>query len=77
MILLTYRYLFKKKDDEQTIGVRYVTDTAEGLKSLEEIIRSDPDILSCVREYISSVDCSLIGIVDKIKEELKDETLSD
>lgn len=76
MILYTYRYLFKKNGDVQTIGVKYVTDTAEGLKALEEIIRSDSDILSCVREYISSVDCSLIGIVDKVKEEIKDEALS-
>lgn len=70
MILYTYRYLFKKKDDNQTIGVKYITDTEDGLKALEKVICEDSDIISCIREYISSVDCSMIGITDKIKEEI-------
>lgn len=67
MVLFTYRYLFKSKDNPDSVGVKYLTDTEEGLKRLDDCIRSDENIISCLREYIDQVDCSLIGFTEGIK----------
>lgn len=73
MKLFTYRYLFKTNETEQDkIGVKIVTDTAENLAKLEEKISSDSSVLSCMKEYVCETDLSFLGMTEIIKKEEKE-----
>ncbi|UPW40891.1 hypothetical protein [Sigmofec virus UA08Rod_6219] len=65
--IFCYRYVFKTKDNEKALGVRYVTDTLEGLAALDKSILKDDNILSCMREYINEVDLEKSTYCEPVK----------
>lgn len=74
MVVHTYKYMFRDKHTpDGNIGVRFITDTVQGHDEFIAKIVRDDNIIQCVREYVCSYDCCLIGMVYNIKnkEEVK------
>lgn len=65
MKIFTYRYMWKIKDSDR-ICFKIITDTKSGLEQFEQALLQLPDIVSALKEYISEIDCDLVGIVDTI-----------
>lgn len=77
--LYTYRYLFRKAGMDQTsLGIKLFTGTTVELKEFDDRIINDPEIESCLKEYVGEFDLNfaLTQIVIKTKENKEDEKAS-
>lgn len=73
MVVHTYKYMFREKNTpDGNIGIKFITDTAKGHDDFIKQIARDENIIQCVREYVSSYDCSLVGIVQNLKNQKED-----
>lgn len=70
IILYTYRYIFKTKDNK--VCIKYLTDVQEAHKTLQTQIRDNPNIVSCVREYVNEINFEYVGYTESVKEEKKE-----
>lgn len=62
--LYTWRYIFSAEGvDDDCVGVKYVTDTSDGIERFDAAIIADGKVHQCFREYVGEVDCSCIGAV--------------
>lgn len=66
--LFTFRYVFKSKKLDG-LGFKVVTGLLHEHEELMKSILDDPDILSCIREYVCSYECNRVGMVDTVKKE--------
>lgn len=57
----SYRYMWQLKDSSD-VCFKIVTDTEKGLSEFEDHLLAVPGLERCCKEYISQVDCSLMGI---------------
>lgn len=75
-MLLTYRYLFKLVDSDQSDQIRVCYHTADekGHEEYISVLKSMSDLVSLGREYVSSYDVSKIGIFETLykSEEVKE-----
>ena len=69
--LYTYRYVWKR-DDYESLCVRYLTGTAlEHVKFCTDLA-ADDHVLSATKEYVSEVDCNYLLLVSAVKVEKKE-----
>lgn len=71
--IYTYRYMWRVVGSD-SVYFKVVTDTVEGLEQFENVLKSTVGILSIAREYLHEIDCSRMGVFEKILEVDPDET---
>lgn len=71
--IYTYRYMWRIVGSD-SVYFKVVTDTPEGIDQFEAALKSTAGILSIAREYLHEIDCSRLGIFEKILEVDSDET---
>ncbi|MBO5045874.1 MAG: hypothetical protein J6C93_03285 [Clostridia bacterium] len=67
-MLIQYRYLIKMKNETQ-LHVSFITETEEGHKTFVENLKNDERVEKVMREYVSSIDVSLLLKTEGIKNE--------
>lgn len=70
IILYCYRYIYKTKDGR--LVVKFMTEPQEAHARFQESIRDNPDIVSCIREYVHEINFEYLGFTEPVKNEEKE-----
>ena len=70
IILYCYRYIYKMKDGR--LIVKFMTEPQESHAKFQEFIRGNPDVVSCMREYVHEINFEYLGFTEPVKIEEKE-----